>query len=105
MYAVTCEEALSIATGTLWGTVVLLTFITPTMMDYIKVPGTFIFFAACNLASCIFFFFKMREIKGLTRKEAKAIYAQPETLKLENQQIQSFTTPSSDDASLLNNND
>ena len=68
--AVACEEGLSIGTGCIWGGVVLISLITPTMMDKLETSGTFFFFAGSSLASCIFFFFMLREIKGLTREEA-----------------------------------
>ena len=33
LFAVTCEEALSMATGAIWGSAVLISFLTPTLMD------------------------------------------------------------------------
>ena len=68
--AVACEEGLSIGTGFIWGGVVLISLITPPMMDALETSGTFFFFAASCFASFIFFFFMLRETKGLTREEA-----------------------------------
>ena len=68
--AVTCEEGLSMGTGCIWGGVVVISLITPTLMDKLETYGTFFLFAGGSLLSFVFFFFMLRETKGLTRDEA-----------------------------------
>ena len=75
--AVACEEGLSIGTGCIWGGVVLISLITPTLMDDLQTYGTFFLFAGGSLLSCVFFFFMLRETKGLTRDEAQLVYSKP----------------------------
>ena len=40
-----------------------------------KSYGTFAFFAGCSFLSLIFFYFLMRETKGLSRDESQVLYA------------------------------
>ena len=75
--AVTCEEALSLGTGCIWGGVVIISLVTPTLMDKLQTSGTFFLFAGGSLLSCIFFYFMLRETKGLTRDEAQVVYTKP----------------------------
>ena len=68
--AVTCEEALSLGTGCIWGGVVIISLVTPSLMDALQTSGTFFLFAGGSAFACVFFFFMLRETKGLTRDEA-----------------------------------
>ena len=63
------------ATFVLWGAVFVLSIVTNTMFDKLKSYGTFAFFAACTFLSLIFFYFLMRETKGLSRDETQVLYA------------------------------
>ena len=67
---VACDEALSMATFTLWGFVLILSLVTDSMFSGLGNAGTFAFFSVCSLASSVFFFFFLREIKGMSREQA-----------------------------------
>ena len=67
--AVACEEGLSLGGASIWGGIVILTVSTNSMFTKLGTVGTFSFFAAGGIASAVFFFFFLRETKGLTREE------------------------------------
>ena len=66
---VACEEGLSLATFALWLCVFILSVVTNMMFDKMLTYGTFAFFASCSYLSFIFFYFFMRETKGLSRDQ------------------------------------
>ena len=45
------------------------------MFDKMGNAGTFLFFACGSLASAVFFFFFLRETKGLAREDQQMLYA------------------------------
>ena len=72
---VNCDEGLSIGTLVLWTGALILTLYTNKMFDEIGKTGTFCIFGAISLVSFVFFFFMLRETKGLSRDEAQRLYA------------------------------
>lgn len=76
--AVACDEGLSLGTGTLWLTVFIISLVTNSMFTGMGNAGTFFFFAAGSLASAVFFFIFLKEIKGLTREQSQKLYSKGE---------------------------
>lgn len=78
---VACDEGLSIATFFLWLGVFFLSIYTNTMFDKMEAWGAFLFFAAVTLGSFIFFFFTLKETKGMPRDQQQVVYSAKKPLK------------------------
>ena len=67
---VNCDEGLSMGTFILWCGCLILSIYTNKMFTNLGSAWTFAIFAAISLASFVFFFFFLKEAKGLSRDEA-----------------------------------
>ena len=93
---VNCDEGLSIGSLVLWAGALVLTIYTNTMFTELGQPATFCIFGSINLASFVFFFFFLREIKGLSRDEAQKLYSKADmddAEKYRRDSINSFKRP------------
>jgi hypothetical protein len=72
---VASDEGMSIGVGSLWFFVLILAITTNSLFNGLGNAGTFFLFASFCLASTVFFFFFLRETKGLTRDECQKLYS------------------------------
>ncbi len=72
---VTCQEGLSLATSLLWASVFILSLVTGPMFENLQTTGTFAFFGTVCILCSIFFFFFLRETRGLSPEQAASVYA------------------------------
>ena len=72
---VACDEGLSIGSFVVWTGALVLTMFTNTMFTKLGSAETFGIFSVTTVCTCIFFYFMLRETKGLSRDEAMRLYA------------------------------
>ena len=80
----TIDSALGICLLTLWGTATVLTLICPPLMsaDSLGPNNVFFIFSGISFCAMIFMIFCIKETKGLTDYEKKALFTPKKYMKL-----------------------
>ena len=80
----TIDSALGICLLTLWGTATVLTLICPPLMsaDFLGPNNVFFIFSGISFFAMIFMIFYIKETKGLTDYEKKALFTPKKYMKL-----------------------
>jgi len=64
-----CAKGLSFGVFNIWLGTIIVSFITPFLINGIELIGTFIFYGSFSIAGCFAFIFLLKETKGLSEIE------------------------------------
>lgn len=82
------EIGISMALAVIWSLTILVSLVTPRMIEALGQQGLYFMFAGINVAGWLFILFLIRETKGRSKTELKTLYGPKEKFDYQQNQFQ-----------------